>query len=612
MNAMILVTVMVALSLPGVAQRMPRPVLQVVQTIGSTEEVACLVPVGKKLWVGLLGGGMVRWDGRRAERFDAADGLPGNRVNDCTMAGGRLWVATDSGLARFDARATVFEKAARGRFLRVVPGGEPTQVAAGGGTGGGTEDPGVLTATADGRLLHVRCGATDDDAEEAAPCRARMVRKGLPVASSMAADRYGRWIVGGIDGRVLHSNGTAVRLDGPVTAVAFSSDGRGAAATPDSFYEVLPGPLQTVRTQRRFDEQLADDGSLVRVKAPSDRLVTAVATWNGRIAIGTDIGLYAADEGRRTADGGGSLSSVAAEPVSLGGCPCGPRLSSVELFRGRLWVGGFDGGLCRLDSTGWTRFAGPDYLPADMVNRLLATRRVLYVATLKGLVTVDVQGRFRKYVEADCIGNLQGACPWHQAVPGVALDPMDGTVWVADAGAVHNVKGNRWKHFFRRAGINTSEITRIAAGRDVIVVASLDSGLLVKRRQDRRFSALDERHGLADNWVMDVTVGEDGAIWAATCTRGVSRYLGGLWTTFTTREGLADDYTLSVKEIAGRMWVGTLKGVTVLSEAGPVSLSAEDGLAGNEVHDAVEQGDRVWLATDGGLSAVRYSRSVFR
>ncbi len=602
----VVATLVLAAGAPGFSSMFPHPALSVVENIGSSEEVSCLVPDGDGLWVGLLGGGVARWDGHRVERFDSADGLPGNRVNACARGVGGLWVATDSGLARLDERSMVFDTVAVGRFLGVAAG-----------------PGGMLASTGHGELLRFVCpGSTGADGRPE-KCRKQVVQRELPVALSLAASSDGTWGLGGIDGSLVLSNGLTVPLDGPVLDVKAIADGRFSALTPDSLHEIVPGPVPPTTRKRRLSEYLDADGIPLTVPlspgvsgAPGaaawaapvahgspKALVTRVARWGAGVAVGTDSGLFVS-AGPAAA---GSDAAVGVEPVALGGCPCGPRISSVEVFQGHLWAGGFDGGLCRLDKTGWTRFAGPDYLPSDMVNRLEATRRFLFVATLKGLVTVDTRGHFRRYVEADCVDNLRGPCPWHQSVPGVALDPTDATVWVADAGAIHNIRGNRWKHYFRKAGVDTTEITRIAAGRDFIVAATLDSGLLVKGRRERTFRVLDERHGLSDNWVMDVTVAEDGAVWAATCTRGVSRWKDGRWTTFTRQEGLADDYTLSVNEIDGRMWVGTLKGLTVLSSAGVVSLSSRDGLPGDEIHDAVAMGNRVWLATDGGLSAVRYS-----
>ena len=78
----------------------------------------------------------------------------------------------------------------------------------------------------------------------------------------------------------------------------------------------------------------------------------------------------------------------------------------------------------------------------------------------------------------------------------------------------------------------------------------------------------------------------------------------GKWRTLTTRDGLADDYALSVQEIDGRIWIGTLRGLTVIDGEQVINLGVEAGLSGNEVHDAVAHRGAVWVATDGGLSVI--------
>jgi ligand-binding sensor domain-containing protein len=288
--------------------------------------------------------------------------------------------------------------------------------------------------------------------------------------------------------------------------------------------------------------------------------------------------------------------------MPLGGCPCGPRLSALAHFDGALWVGSFDNGLCRLDGTRWTHYYGPELLPSDMINDLAATKTHLYVATLKGLAVVDRKGGFSLATHEQCVDNPKSNCPWHPSVTGAAADRESGTVWVADTGAVHRV-GKRWKHFYRHSGLTSDRITRVASRRGTTAVATSDQGVFLKTGSGA-FVNWDDQMGLADNWVMDLAFDRSGALWAATCTRGVSRFLDGEWRTYTTGQGLADDYALSIAEVEGRIWVGTFRGVTVLTESGPVTLSAADGLAGNEVHDILEHRGKVFLATDGGLSVV--------
>ena len=97
--------------------------------------------------------------------------------------------------------------------------------------------------------------------------------------------------------------------------------------------------------------------------------------------------------------------------------------------------------------------------------------------------------------------------------------------------------------------------------------------------------------------------------WVATCTRGLSRWDGTGWTTWTTVQGLSDDYTLSVDEIDGRLWVGTAAGLALLDRAtGMVTRwrhMPDDprSLSGDRIQALFRdpQG-RLWIGTVAGLT----------
>ncbi|HEX2675094.1 MAG TPA: hypothetical protein VHM19_00605, partial [Polyangiales bacterium] len=118
------VTVMAVLVLPllsGVIRASAQEhSYRVVATYGDTREVTCLQRDGEVSWVGSLGGGVVRAAGGERERLDTTRGLPGMRVHDCALHEHTLWVATEGGLARWDAASEHFELLARGRFAHVV------------------------------------------------------------------------------------------------------------------------------------------------------------------------------------------------------------------------------------------------------------------------------------------------------------------------------------------------------------------------------------------------------------------------------------------------------------------------------------------------------------
>jgi ligand-binding sensor domain-containing protein len=539
------------------------------RTVGHFQEATCLVELEAEVWAGTRGGGLVRVGSDGLDVLDASRGLPGNRVNDCVVVGDVLWVATDVGLANLDVDGDAFEVWEYGRFLRVADAG-------------GT----LVAARDDGVALRL------DEGDE--PGREARVQLDMTVLS-LAGSPDGSWAAGGMDGKVVavppgKGPGTVARLGFPVTALAFRAG---------TLHALVPGAGFRLERGRMVAEPgLAGAVALTREGEPLVAPELAAVQVNAALHAGNR--WYAAtDESLLHADNG----SHDWQPAALGGCPCGPRLSALASFRGDLWVGGFDSGLCRFDGRRWHHYRAPAELPSDMVNHMAVGRDRLYVATLKGLAVVDSRGRFTLHTREQCVDNTGANCPWYESVTGVAADPVQENIWIADTGSLHRWSSRKWKHLYRQRGIVSERITRVAARNGMQALGTSDRGILL-REHGKDFRTLDDQQGLADNWVMDLDFDRSGALWIATCTRGISRYKDGHWQTWTTADGLTDDYTLTIAEIDGRIWVGHFRGISILTEQGIRHLRPSDGLAGAEVHDILQHDGKVYLATDGGLTVV--------
>ena len=568
-----LIAFIAALSCALVAHAQPQQALRVVRTLGDPSEVVCVESEGAALWAGTLGAGVFRVEGGAQVRFDAARGLPGNRVRDCERYRGDLWVATEAGLARFDAAAQRFERVLSGRYLRVAAFGET-----------------LVAARADGVVERFERG------KSAGEQRIFAVPSTLAIAAS-------RWALGAVDGSLyLAEGGNAPRRVAipeqpgaaaePIEALAFDGEGL-AIETASHALRVQAAAKVAVLDAAPRRDRLALEPALQSVLV-NDR----VHTKGGGEAVATDAGLFV------RARAGAPL-----EPVVLDGLPCGDRISALAVQGDVLWIGSFDRGLCRLDAHGMTHFSGPRYLPSDMVNALAASATQLFVATAQGLTIVEQDGTFTSFTEEQCAGKLSARCPWHAAVNGVAVDPQRGDAWVVDIGALHRIdpRTGAWDHAPQGNKLDSRSLTRVAAFSGEVAIASSDHGLYLLR--DDKLQAIDDQAGLADNWITDLAYDARGRLWLATCTRGLSlRDERGRFRTFGERDGLADDYVLSVQELAGRMFVGTLRGLSVIEGERVTTLTIADGLSGNEVHDAVEYAGAIWVATDGGLTLLEFAR----
>lgn len=522
------------------------------RTLGDTRQVRCLVPTGNALWAGTLGAGMVRYTRDERRGFDASAGLPGNRVNDCAWAGGALWVATDAGVAVFDGESERFETLESGRFLRVT-----------------ASPDGVVAAREDGWLIGLGN-------------RSEALRRLEITPTTLAVGPDGRMAAGDFSGRVVtNESDTGVRLEGPVIGLEVLEDGI-EARTPGRTFQLYLDPADGYIAREAAQSAAASP--------PPGSHVFATAEWHGRTLAATDAGLF-----ENTA--GTWRVAPAAGP------PCGDRLSALAVFDGALWVGGFDEGLCRFSDGHWQKFSGTAYLPSDMINDMDADDEHLYVATLKGLVTVDRAGRFQTYTVEQCQPDPYRNCPWYASVTGVSVDRQTGAVWVSDTGAIHRVDTPRWQHFNHRRGVRSERVSGVAARGGVVAASTGDLGLHVSTGS-ASFVTIDDQSGPADNWVMRTAFDDEGRLWAATCTRGVSVLENGGWRHYTADDGLIDDYTLTVLPIGGTVWVGTLSGLSVIAEDGVKNLDERDGLPGREVHDILPVGGYVFLATDGGLAVL--------
>jgi ligand-binding sensor domain-containing protein len=550
---------------------------RVVQTLGDSGEATCVEVHGRTLWLGTLGAGMFRVRQGLHERFDATTGLPGNRVRDCALYGDVPWVATEAGLARLDTAAQRFVVVRRGRYLRLAAAGEV-----------------LVAARADGLVERFVGGVRAGERAIAA----------VPSALVLASD--GRWALGSMNGaiHVGHGTGTVRRVvvperaqnaAEPIDALAIDADAL-VAATASGVLRVVDWkePSGALRALLVPAGEASATSSAVAPALPAGVLVHDRARFDRGWVFATDAGVFVQH-----------AAGEAAVALALDGQPCGDRISALAVQGGLLWVGSFDRGLCRYDGRSWTQYRGRRHLPSDMVNALAVSGGSLHVATAQGLTLVDADGRFTQFTHEQCAGKLDARCPWHAAVNGVATDGGGGQVWVADVGAVHRIdlRSGAWHHVSARAGVASSSLTRVAAFNGEVAIGTSDQGVYLMR--DGKARAIGDQDGVADNWITDLAYDARGRLWMATCTRGVSvRDEHGSIRTLTTRDGLADDYALSVQELGGKIWIGTLSGLNIVDGDAITTLSVYDGLSGNEVHDAVEYGGAVWVATDGGLSVI--------
>jgi ligand-binding sensor domain-containing protein len=151
-------------------------------------------------------------------------------------------------------------------------------------------------------------------------------------------------------------------------------------------------------------------------------------------------------------------------------------------------------------------------------------------------------------------------------------------------------------------------------------VSVLDDGGTPFDKSDDTWTTFTTADGLADNYVRAIAADGAARLWFGTDGGGASVLDHGgtpfdksddTWTTFTESDGLADHYVwASAVDGGGRLWFCTLVGVSVLDHGGTpfdksddtwTTFTESDGLADNSVGAiAVDGGGQLWFGTYGG------------
>lgn len=198
-------------------------------------------------------------------------------------------------------------------------------------------------------------------------------------------------------------------------------------------------------------------------------------------------------------------------------------------------------------------------------------------------------------------------------VDSIAIAP-DGTLWFGTGWGVSSFDGETWVTY-DRIDMPTSSIPVVALAPDgALWLGSYygvsrfdgDSCTTYTTCTSTINQGLD-RPGLEPNWVQAIAVARDGVVWFNTPgleDRGVCRFDGEIWTTYTTDDGLVSN---SVQCIAvapdGAVWFGTGGGVSRFDGENWTTYTAQDGLANNFATSiAVAPDGTLWFGVGDGVS----------
>lgn len=507
------------------------------------------------------------------DEWSSARGYPGGAVHAVAQSrDGYLWIAAERGLVRFD-----------GLKFELI---EASPAATGGGTSilGVAADPdGGIWARPSGPSLFAVKGGIQTDLLKRHSLRPSAV-------TAMTTGRDGAVLMFSTqNGLLRYHQGRFTRLvDGPVLpdsvvlAIAQAGDGDYWLGTRDrGLFRLRDGRLT------RVDAGLAD----VKINC------LAVGS-RGDIWIGTDSGVirFAAGIAHRVA------VPATASPARA--------LAMTRDRDDNIWIAAGAYGLLRVGAD--DRIAHPlwDWRAAGSVTAVFEDREGnLWLGTSKGIE------RWRDGVFTAFAGV-------HLPTDRVGPIHVDNALrtWFAPAqGGLYWLRGDLITAV-PLPGLADDVVYSIASRGNDIWIGRQRGGLTRFRDDGGRVTShtFTRRDGLPQDSVYAVHAARDGSIWAGTLSGGISRYGGGVFTTFTTAStgnGLAANTINAIDDGPdGSVWVGTPDGLSRLKPDKSWRVyTAVDGLPSADVQTLfVDSTGDVWIGTSAGLAVIHRGRVLSR
>ena len=244
--------------------------------------------------------------------------------------------------------------------------------------------------------------------------------------------------------------------------------------------------------------------------------------------------------------------------------------SIYQTHDGAVWIGTEGGGINRLKNGHFDAFSTPQGLSSNLVRAQMEDREGrLWIGTDGGGVNVFDRGKFTHYGARDGLKN---------GVVLAIIQDRRGVIWVGTADRIYQLDPRRSRQFHPFPLLKSGVVMALHESQDGSVwAATVDHGLLrVKNDQCRSYTSRD---GLPQEFIYSFHEDPDGTLWMGTNGGGICRFRNGRFKVITVRQGLFDDTVFRILEDShGYFWMTSNRGVFSVSRQQLNDLA--DGKAG--------------------------------
>jgi signal transduction histidine kinase/ligand-binding sensor domain-containing protein len=265
----------------------------------------------------------------------------------------------------------------------------------------------------------------------------------------------------------------------------------------------------------------------------------------------------------------------------------------LEDHNGTLWIVA-GGSLSRFEHGQFAKYSGDRLLPVQEPQSLFEdAHQTLWVSGVGGLVKL-VEGNFVQVLGAREMNGQTGL---------TMTEDLNGGLWIGGRkGLLMRTPDGVLKRFDSRDGLPDNLVETVLADRDGNLWAGTNSGL--SRLKQGRFIASDFEGGRNNDFVRCLFEAREGDLWVG-MRSGLNRLRDDLFTVFSRAEGFPGDDPVAVdQDKSGTIWVGYhSNGLAAVRNGEIQRFTTKDGLASNNILAVREMrnGDLL-IPTRAGLS----------